>query len=84
MRDLQRYWQEIRAIQAGLPEFVWVIAEQCLIEVSSAIAARLLHAKSHRLATEEEVAAQKQRDRESKRRQTREKLRREGVAVIEV
>jgi hypothetical protein len=26
MRDSKQYWQEIRAIQAELPEFVWLVS----------------------------------------------------------
>lgn len=84
MRDLQQYWAEIRAIENGLPQFVWVIAEDCLIEVARAVAAKLLHAKSHRLATEDEVAARKAKEAAAKKRQQSEKKRREGIAVIEI
>lgn len=84
MRDLQQYWQEIRAIENGLPQFVWVIAEDCLIEVARAVAARLLHAKSHRLATEEEVTSRKARENEEKKRAAAENKRREGIEVVEV
>jgi hypothetical protein len=84
MRDLQQYWQEIRAIESGLPQFVWVIAEDCLIEVARAVAARLLHAKSHRLATEEEVKSRKALAAEAKKQAAAEKKRREGIEVVEV
>ena len=84
MRDLQQYWQEIRAIENGLPQFVWVIAEDCLIEVARAVAARLLHAKSHRLATDDEVKARNAREAEESKKAEREKKRREGIEVVEV
>lgn len=84
MRDLQQYWAEIRAIENGLPQFVWVIAEDCLIEVARAVAAKLLHAKSHRLATEEEVARRKAQETEAKKRKSIEKKRRDGIAVVEL
>ena len=84
MRDLQQYWAEIRAIENGLPQFVWVIAEDCLIEVARAVAAKLLHARSHRLATEEEVARRKAQKAEAKKRQNIEKKRRDGIAVVEL
>ncbi len=84
MRGFEQYWQEIRAIENGLPQFVWVIAEDCLIEVARAVAARLLHAKSHRLATEEEVKARKAREAEEQKQQAAEKKRREGIEVVEV
>jgi len=84
MRDVQRYWQEIRAIENALPQFVWVIAEDCLIEVARAVAAKLLHAKSHRLATEEEIASEKARETEAKKRAAAERRTKEGVVVVEV
>ncbi len=84
MRDLQRYWQEIHAIESGLPQFVWVIAEDCLIEVARAVAARLLHAKSHRLATEDEVEARKVREAKAAKEAEAERRRKEGVEVVEV
>lgn len=84
MRNVQRYWQEIRAIESALPQFVWVIAEDCLIEVARAVAAKLLHAKSHRLATEEEIAAQKRRKAEAKRQAEAERKEKEGIAVVKV
>jgi hypothetical protein len=84
MRNLQRYWQEIHALEQGLPPFVWVIAEDCLIEVARAVAARLLHAKSHRLATEEEIEARKRREAARAKKAEAERRRREGVEVVEV
>jgi hypothetical protein len=84
MRNLQRSWQEIHAIEQGLPPFVWVIAEDCLIEVARAVAARLLHAKSHRLATEEEIEARKRREAARAKKAEAERRRREGVEVVEV
>ena len=84
MRDLQQYWAEIRALESSLPQFVWVIAEDCLIEVARAVAAKLLHAKSHRLATDEEIAGRKAKEEEAKKRRESERKRRQGIAVIKV
>jgi hypothetical protein len=84
MRDIQRYWQEIRSIENALPQFVWVIAEDCLIEVARAVAARLLQAKSHRLATEQEIAAKKARDEAEKKRRESERRTKEGIVIVEV
>ena len=78
MRDLQQYWQEIRAIENGLPQFVWVIAEDCLMEVARAVAARLLHAKSHRLATDEEVKSSQGAGGGAKKQAEEKKRRRKG------
>jgi len=65
MMDFRQYWQEIRAIQSQLPAFVWLMSLEnavsrlvggCIVEVAAEVAARLLHARSHRLATAEEIA----------------------------
>jgi hypothetical protein len=77
------YWREVRAIQGGLPEFVWLsAADSAPVQVPAAQAALLLHAKSHRIAEEAEVgahlAAEEARDFETRREQ----LRRKGVAVV--
>jgi hypothetical protein len=84
MRDLQLYWQEIRALEASLPPFVWVIANGCLSEVSAFLAAKLLHGKSHRVATEEEISAHAARGTAANRDAVRESLSRRGVAVVPV
>ena len=66
MRDLRKYWQEIREIEKSLPEFVWLMSLDnpsrgqtggCIAQVAAAAAARLLHAKSHGLATDPAVQA---------------------------
>ena len=59
MPDLKKYWQEIRAIEKSLPAEVWLVSLQNLakghvggsmVEVAAVVAAKLLHAKSQRLA----------------------------------
>jgi hypothetical protein len=85
MRDLKRLWQDIREIQARLPEFVWVVEVDRIhspVEVGAEVAARLLQAKSHRLATEEEVGSHRERERALNRRQAEDRLRRDGIAVV--
>jgi hypothetical protein len=77
------YWREVRAIEASLPEFVWLSAEDSApVQVPAKQAALLLHAKSHRIAEEADVAAhlaaEEARDFEARR----EVLRRKGVAVV--
>jgi hypothetical protein len=87
MRDLKRYWGEVREIRAGLPEFVWVVEADgsgLPVEVGSGVAARLLQAKSHRLATEDEVQSKNARDTESNRQRAQDLLRREGVAIVTI
>ena len=85
MRDLKRLWQEVSEIQARLAEFVWVVEIDRIhapVEVRGEVAARLLQAKSHRVATEEEVSLHRERERTSNRRNEQDRLRREGIAVV--
>lgn len=83
MRNLRQYWQEIRAIQASLPEFLWIADELGrLVEVTAEIAAKLLHAKSHRVATEEEIAAHLGKSAAEQRDTAAEARRRRGVEVV--
>ncbi len=88
MPDVRRYWQEIRAIEKTLPEFVWLAggenATGSIVEVAAAQAAHLLHAKSHRVATEEEIAAQRVEQDAAKDRVRHERLRRQGIAIVAV
>jgi hypothetical protein len=79
------YWEEIREIRAGLPEFVWVVAGgSSPVQAGSGVAARLLHAKTHRLATDHEVSAHRTSESAWNRQQAEDNLRREGVAVVVV
>jgi len=82
MRDLQLYWQEIRALEASLPQFVWVIADGVLSEVSAYIAAKLLHGKSHRVATEEEIRKHAEGVAAANLNSNREDLQKRGVAIV--
>lgn len=92
MRDLRKYWQEIREIENSLPECVWLTSlghprgqkAGCIAQVAAAAAARLLHAKSHRLATDEEMQAHQTAQDEAKRLAFHEGLRKRGIAVIAV
>jgi hypothetical protein len=85
MRDVKQYWDDVRELHAGLPEFVWVVdAESSPVQVRAEIAARLLQAKSHRIATEEEVLAFRASQASYSRQQALDRLRREGIAVVAV
>jgi hypothetical protein len=93
MPDLQKYWQEIRAIERGLATDVWLMSLEnrargqvagSMAEVAAGVAAKLLHAKSHRLATDEEVARHRGGEAEAQRLGFQKKLRDEGIAVIPV
>lgn len=95
IRDIQQYWREIRQIEASLEEFVWLMAidparargngnarEAHPVEMAAANAAQLLHRKSHRLATEKEIAAHRARETDLNRAAKIEQLRREGRAQV--
>jgi len=93
MPDLRKYWQEIRAIEKSLPAEVWLVSLQnlakghvggAIVEVAAAVAAKLLHAKSQRLATEEEVEAHKAQQDGIKRQIFTQRMRDQGIAVIPV
>ena len=76
-----------RETRAKLPEFAWLVELDRAhppIEVGSETAARLLNAKSHRLATEEEIGSLQAREKLSKRQSMVEKLRRDGVAIVPI
>jgi hypothetical protein len=93
MPDLKKYWQEIRAIEKSLPAEVWLVSQQNLakgqvagsiVEVAGAVAAKLIHAKSQRLATEEEVQSHKAQRAETQRQVFEQRMCRQGIAVIPV
>jgi hypothetical protein len=85
MPDLRQYWQEIRALEAGLSEYLWLVdAAGVLVEVSRAIAAKLLHAKSHRVATEDEVSAHRARWAGRSKETARAEMRRRGIDTVSV
>ena len=93
MRDLRKYWQEIRDIETSLPECVWLVSLDnpprgqkggCIAQVAAAAAARLLHAKSHRLATDGEIQAPQTAEDAAKHLAFHEGLRKRGIAVIAV
>ena len=93
MPDLRKYWQELRVIEAGLQEFVWLMSVAnaskdqvggSMVEVAAAVAAKLLYARSHRLATDEETEAHLSRQEEIQREAFQQRLRDKGIAVVPV
>jgi hypothetical protein len=93
MRDLRVYWQEVRSLERSLPEFVWLMSLEDakrgmvggrMAEVGAAQAAPLLHAGSHREATEEEIEAHLTKENEARRRSFNDGMRRRGIAVVAV
>ncbi len=93
MADLRKYWQELRSIEAGLQEFVWLMSVAnppkgqvggSMVQVAAALAAKLLYAKSHRLATDEETEAHLSQQEEIRRQTFQQRLRDKGIAVVPV
>jgi len=93
MGDVRRDWREIRAIESTLAEFVWLVSERDatgadvpprVVQVAAGRAAQLLHAKTHRLAADEEVHAQRESEEAAKRSVREENLRRQGIAIVPI
>jgi hypothetical protein len=85
MRDLKAYWDQVREIRGGLPEFVWLVAAAgSPVQAGSGVAARLLQAKTHRLATEDEVQSHRAQESAWNRQQTQQRLEREGVVIVAI
>lgn len=84
MRDIRRYWSEVGALQASMPEFVWLVGIEGSgpVEVGARLAAQLLLAKSHRMASEEEMIAQRVKEIAAGKELQRDRRRREGVVVV--
>jgi len=83
-RDIRQYWQELRALEASLPEFVWLISGKVTTQVPASVAARLLRAKSHRKATDDEVAEHHALELEANRAAREERMRRQGTSLVVV
>jgi len=84
-RDIRQYWQELRVLEASLPEFVWLvtIAGAVVTEAPARVAARLLlRGKSHRKATDEEVAGHHAREQAANRAAREGRLRRQGTSLV--
>jgi hypothetical protein len=83
MRDIRRYWREVRAL-ASLPEFVWLVDVEgsVPVEVGAGRAAQLLLAKSHRVASADELSLQREKELAARKERQRDARRREGVAVV--
>jgi Tfp pilus assembly protein PilN len=93
MRDLQKYWQEIRTLENSLPDSVWLVSLEDgkrgmrggrLVEATAETAAKLLHSNSHRRATDEEIEAHRSQQAEAQRAAFHARLRMKGIAVVPV
>jgi hypothetical protein len=90
MSNIRQYWQAVRAIEATLPEFVWLVDAienkdvVVVTQVAADVAAKLIHAKTHRVATQDEVDAHRDREATANKNARRERLGRAGSAVVSV
>lgn len=85
MRDLRKYWKDVHTLAGSLPAFVWVVSEDgCLVETAAEVAAKLLIAKSHRLATQHEIRARAEKEKARNREVAAETRRKRGVEVVAV
>ena len=84
MRDIRRYWQEVRTLEASLPQFVWLVDVEgsAPVEVTAMRAAQLLLAKSHRVASDEEISVQRDRGIAASKEILEDRRRRNGIAVV--
>ncbi len=91
MRDLQKYWQDIRTLAASLPAFVWLVSVDDskrgmrggrMTEVGAETAAKLLQSNSHRRATDEEIEAHRAGQAAIQRAAFHERLRIKGITVV--
>jgi hypothetical protein len=84
MRDIRRYWKEVRALEASLPEFVWLVDVEgsVPVQVGAGRAAQLLLAKSHRVASEDELSVQREKEKAERKELQRDLRRKQGVAVV--
>jgi hypothetical protein len=78
-------------MERNLPPFLWLVSLEdpwrgltggVLTEVPAAEAAKLLHAKSHRPATAEEIAAHVENQSAAARQEFHESLRRRGITIV--
>ena len=93
MPDLKKYWQELRAIERTLADFVWLMSVEnrvkggaggTMAEVAADVAAKLLYAQSHRLATTQETEAHHAAQEEVQRQSFEKRLRDKGIALVKV
>jgi hypothetical protein len=86
---IQEYWKDLKSLEETLPEFVWLVATAAgappfVTQVACRVAAKLLHARTHRIAADEEVAAQRAKDTATLKQAKQERMRRSGAAVVVV
>jgi len=74
----------VRTLEASLPQFVWLVDVEgsAPVEVTAMRAAQLLLAKSHRVASDEEISVQRDRDIAASKEILQDRRRRNGIAVV--
>jgi hypothetical protein len=91
MRDLQKYWQDVRTLAASLPAFMWLVSLEDpkrgmrggrIAEVAAETAAKLLQSNSHRRATAEEIEVHREGQAAIQRAAFHERLRVKGITVV--
>ena len=55
-----------------------------IVEVTASVAAKLLHGRSHRQATEEEIRVHGRQQEEIQRQELQQRLREQGIAIVAV
>jgi hypothetical protein len=93
VRDLQKYWRDVRTLAASLPAFVWLVSLEDpkrgmrggrIAEVAAETAAKLLQSNSHRRATDEEIEDHQAGQAAIQRAAFHERLRIKGITVVPV
>ena len=93
MRDLKRYWREVREMERLLPPYVWLMTVEdrvhgqpagLMVEARAEYAAKLIHAGTHRVASAEEIAQHQAKQSDKERQEFHEGLRRRGITIIPV
>ena len=93
MADLKKYWQEVRSLEKGMDDFVWLVSVQDAskghvggrtMQAAAAVAAKLLHGGSHRIASETEVESLLASQDADRKQAFTTRLQRQGIAVVPV
>jgi len=94
--SVQDYWKEVRSIQRGLPDVVHLVSTPdprviesqrgrvMFIDADSLIAAKCIFAGTHRIATEDEIAAQETKRDIDIRERARKHLASQGIVAIQL
>ena len=93
MPELKKYWAEIRTLEQGLDEYVWLVSAHnpsrghvggSIAQASRPLAAKLLHAGSHRAAKDEEVEKHLAGQEAARKKAFTDRLHHHGIALVPV